>query len=58
MATKFAPIIRRISFYMIDRDYKMARHHIRRIWNHMDEMTDAEQNVLREIALIAFNKGV
>ena len=54
--TKYENIIRAISKMMTNREYNKARHHIKRIWNHMDDMTNTEQDVLRELALIAFNK--
>lgn len=54
--TKYENIIRAISRMMTNREYSNARHHIKRIWNRMDDMTDTEQDVLRELALIAFNK--
>lgn len=54
--TKYESVINAISKMMINREYSKARHHIKRIWNHMNEMTNTEQDVLREIALIAFNK--
>lgn len=55
MKTKYENVIRYIAKCMTERNYEAARHHIRRIWNRPD-LTDTEQYVLREQALIAFNK--
>lgn len=54
--TKYENIIKAISKMMTNREYSKARHHIKRIWDRMDDMTNTEQDVLRELALIAFNK--
>lgn len=51
----YETIIRKIAVYLTERNYKAARHHIKRIWNRPD-MTETEEEVLREQALIAFNK--
>lgn len=56
MTTKYEGVIRAIARMMTDREYEKARHHIKRIWNRMDDMTDVEQEVLREQALKAFNR--
>ena len=53
--SKYESLIKRISIMMINKEYDKARHHIKRIWNKPD-MTDTEEYVLREMALVAFNK--
>lgn len=53
--TKYESVIRKIAVYMTNREYEKARHHIKRIWNRPD-LTDVEEYVLREQALVAFNK--
>lgn len=55
--SKYENIIRKISLYMVNHEYDKARHHIKRIWNHIDEMTNIESYVLRELACVAFNKN-
>lgn len=49
--TKYESIIRAISMMMINREYDKASHHIKRIWNRQDDMTDTEIEVLRALAM-------
>ena len=49
--TKYESIIRAISMMMINREYVKASHHIERIWNRQDDMTDTEIEVLRALAM-------
>jgi hypothetical protein len=55
MKTKYEGVIRYIAKCMSERNYKEARHHIKRIWNRPD-LTDTEEYVLREQALKAFSR--
>ena len=48
---KYEKIINTISKMMLNKEYAKASHHIKRIWNRQDDMTDVEIEVLRELAL-------
>lgn len=55
MKTKYESVIRMIAIYLTNREYKKARHHLKRLLNRPD-LTEVEKEVLQEQALVAFNK--
>lgn len=51
---KYESIIRRIAVLSANRQKKLARHHMRRILPHYDEMTDIEKEVVDALKLKLF----
>ena len=53
---KYESIIKVIARMMVERRYESARHHIKRLMKHYDDMTDVEIEVVEELRVVAFNK--
>ena len=51
---KFESVIRRIAVLTANREKNLAKHHMKRILPHYDEMTDVEKEVVDELKLKIF----
>ena len=54
METRFEGVIRRIAVCVVNRDKNLAKHHMKRILPHYDEMSDIEKEVVDELKLRLF----
>lgn len=51
---KYEAIIRRIAVLIVEKNKKLAKHHLKRILPYYDEMTDVEQEVVDALRLRLF----
>ena len=54
--TKYESAIKAVARMMVERKYESARHHIKRLIKHYNDMTDVEIEVVEELRIVAFNK--
>lgn len=54
--TKYESVIKAIARMMVERRYESARHQIKRLMKHYDDMTDVEIEVIEELRIVAFNR--
>ena len=52
--TRFEGVIRRIAVCVVNREKELAKHHMKRILPHYDEMSDIEKEVVDELKLRLF----
>lgn len=52
---KYEKAIRRIAVYSANREKALAKHHMKRLLKHYDDMTDLEKEVTDELRLVIFN---
>ena len=54
--TEYESVIKATARMMTERRYESARHQIKRLMKHYDDMTDVEIEVIEELRIVAFNK--
>lgn len=53
--SKYEAIIRYIGIKMINREKELAKHHMKRLLKHYDELSDVEKEVVDEQRIVLFS---
>lgn len=51
---KYEKAIRKIAVYVVNREKDLAKHHMKRLLKHYDDMSDVEKEVADELRLRIF----